>query len=458
MKIVLFVPDSNDLTHLHPSPGLTKFSAHLPLGVLYLAAAVEAAGHEVIIIDNFLEGMPEDTAVERIIAERPDCVGVSAAILNIWQGFSIAGKLKSAAPEILSVFGGPQPTIDPMGTITREGIDCVVVGEGERAFVDLLEASEAGAGCLAETPGVFSKRPDGAVSKARPPEPVADLSECRWPARHLVDISRYVRTGKGLLAYPVDVVSTSRGCPFTCAFCSSAPLWNRRYRIRTAADVVDEMEFMMREHGTRGFYFREDNFTVSKKHVLGICEEILRRRLDVVWECESRVDTLPRDVMARMVEAGLRAIWCGVESGSQRILDIVHKGIKVSQILQFYKDAHELGLHTGASFMVGIPGETEEDAWKTFELAKEIYAGHTTFASYLAFPGSELYEQVRKDGLYSHSWESILFVDTPSLDHERVLELERAFTARLRSHRMLKHPVQTVCRAVLRRVNQRRHA
>ena len=153
MKVVLVVPDSVDLWDVHPARTLRKAEPRLPLGVLYVAAAAEQAGHEVVVLDNFLDAMSEEDLLAKILDERPDCVGFSCAILNIWQAFALAAELKRESPETLTVFGGPQPTIDPEGTVSRQGVDCVVCGEGESAFVEMLDALGSGREALVNEPG-----------------------------------------------------------------------------------------------------------------------------------------------------------------------------------------------------------------------------------------------------------------------------------------------------------------
>lgn len=458
MKIFLVVPDSVNLFDVHPARTLRKAANQVPLGLLYVAAAVEKAGHEIVIIDNYLEEMSLNDLVNRIVSERPDCVGFSATILNIWQGLSAAKLIKAELPSCLIVFGGPQATIDPYGTVDKPGVDCVIRGEGEWVFTQLLEAYAGNKETIAELPGILFKQPNGKVIESNLPKELHKLSELPSPARHLIDIKRYERVGAGLLMVPVDILATSRGCSFRCAFCSSAEYWNRKYRTRPPEDVVDEMEFMAGEYGTKGFYFREDNFTLNKKHVLGICNEIKRRGLNFIWECESRVDTLNREVMARMIEAGCRFIWCGVESGSQRILDFLCKGITVEQIRNFYSTAHELGFRTGAGFMIGVPGETEEDIQKSVQLAKEIDADYTGFLSYIAFPGSPLYKKVRKEELFSLTWESICFVESEHLSRKRILELEIELNRKFRLRTALRHPLHSFSSAIQARMNRKLHS
>jgi anaerobic magnesium-protoporphyrin IX monomethyl ester cyclase len=452
VKIALVVPDSVDLSDVYPARTLRKMGGQPPLGLLYVAAAAEAARHEVIIFDNYLDGASLEDLTERVLSVKPDCVGISATIMNIWQGFDLASLIKAEEPTVLTVFGGPQPTIDPFGTIQREGVDCVILGEGEQAFVELLQAYGRDARVPTGARGIVSKRPDGRVVEGPAPAAIPSLSGMARPARHLVNLSRYGRFACGLFIHPVDVIATSRGCSFRCAFCSSAEYWNRKYRTRPAAEVVDEMEYMTQAYGTRGFYFREDNFTLNRQHVLGICSEIQRRDLKVVWACESRVDTLPRETMARMVDAGCRYIWCGVESGSQRILDSICKGISVEQVRAFYRNAREIGVRTGASFMVGIPGETEQDVQRSVDLAKEIRADHLFFSCYVAYPGSPLYRHVCQDGLYSGGWATIRFVETEHLSGARVLELERELNMQLRWHRVIHRPIRSISSAIQSRL------
>ena len=276
------------------------------------------------------------------------------------------------------------------------------------------------------------------------PDPIADLDGLPDPDWSLVDQRKYDRFGSNLEVDPVYVVTSSRGCAYRCAFCGTAD-WNKRYRTRSVKRVVREIEELVAVHGARGIYFREDNFTLNKRHVLEFCEGMLERGVPVVWECESRVNSLDRAMLTYMYEAGCRGIWCGVESGSQRVLDEIRKGTRVEDALEFYRNCEQIGIKTGALFMLGLPGETEADVWMSYRHAIELAPNWCAFQAYVAIPRCELYDRVVAEGLWIREWHGIDEVETRELTRERIRSLEKelniryARESRNREHRRERH-------------------
>ena len=229
-------------------------------------------------------------------------------------------------------------------------------------------------------------------------------------------------------------MTTSRGCPFSCSFCSSKIFWKNRYYKRTPKFVVDEIEKLIFEYGSKGIYFREDNFTVDKKHVIGICDEIISRNIKIEWECESRVDTIDRDVLKRMKEAGCTAIWCGVESGCQKTLDSIKKGYSLSDVRRFVKWCNELNIEIGTCYMLGFPDETIEDIRETFNFAKTLEVKWSSFATYFGFPLSELYEELLRNSLWEDKWEDVYIARNKQLTSAQLYYLEAAMNRDIRKY------------------------
>jgi len=192
---------------------------------------------------------------------------------------------------------------------------------------------------------------------------------------------------------------------------------------------MDEIEKLIFTYGARGIYFREDNFTVDKKRVTSICEEITQRGLDISWVCESRVDLINRKILKTMHDAGCETIWFGMESGSQGILDHIKKDITIDQIEKASKLCKEIGIKFGTSFMIGIPGETLNDMEKTFELAKRIKPDFNWFNIFIGIPSSPLYDEVINNKQYSHIDENYnVFVETDEFNREMMEVLLERFS------------------------------
>ncbi len=299
-------------------------------------------------------------------------------------------------------------------------IDFVVRNEGEITLHELLK--ELGNGRkVSKIKGLTFKKGKNIINTEQRPF-IEDLDTLPFPARHLVDMSMYGRRQMFFNCFPLDVVSTSRGCPFDCHFCSSDRyMFYRTYRFRSAKNVVDEIELMIEKYGSKGLYFREDIFTVDKKRLFEVCDEMKRRKIDVPWLCESRIDTVSKEKLKKMKSAGCQAVWFGVESGSQKVLDYINKGITISQIEDAFRNCKELGITTGAAFVIGFPIDTVEDVNKSLELARKIRSDYTWPRIYIGSPRSPIYDEVIQKKYYraGYEWEGYVAVETSELTIEK---------------------------------------
>ncbi|GAH48998.1 unnamed protein product, partial [marine sediment metagenome] len=209
-------------------------------------------------------------------------------------------------------------------------------------------------------------------------------------------------------------------------FCSNNVVFGRKYRFRSSESIVNEIELLINEYNAKGIYFREDLFTVNEKRVMALCDEIRKRGLDFDWECESRVDTINEEMLTAMKGSGCKLIWFGVESGSQRILDDLNKQITLSQIREAYRLCQRVGIKAGASFMIGVPGETIDDIQNTIALAEELKPEFAWFNIFTGYPTSPLYEYVKKNKLYDKEINhGILIVKTNEFDRRKLEKIQR---------------------------------
>jgi len=413
--VLVICPPEPDLCKEFKTIVLKPYIGEVPMGVLYLAGQLEEASFQSIIFDLTVDPRPTDEFLEELDQLDPLLVGFSVTLLNVRFTNELACRFKSKRPDIPIIYGGPHVTILPQKHADYDFVDFVVTNEGELALVELAKQVQRG-GINAR----FSH--DKKIIEGQHP----NFDELALPARHLVDIGRYRRRGQVMDVSPTDIVCTSRGCPFNCAFCSSKTIWHQKYYMRSPEKVVDEIEFLMREYGTKGIYFREDNFTVNRQHVFGMCDQIKRRNLDIRWECESRVDTVTKDMLVAMKEAGCSGIWCGVESGSPRILKKIRKGFTIDKVLSFYEWCRELDIPTHAMFMLGFSGETPDDLRATYELALKLPTNRVQFATYCGFPGSEMYDEIKGGELVVAQWEDLLISRNEYFTQEQLYELEAA--------------------------------
>lgn len=354
-----------------------------PLGLGSLISVLRARGHRVWFRDHYLT---PDSAIQEGFLEREniDFFGVYVNTICLRQALALvdqaeerrrqgkwAGKL---------VAGGPQTSV-ALHTIPAF-IDFVVQGEGEEAIIDIVEGRTTGRlicrGKLKDIDSLPFQPWDIFTAMAY------DFS-CPW-----IDLK------------PVYTLNTSRGCPFNCSFCSVGSLWGRQYTYFSADRVVAEIDFLVRHHQAQGIYFREDNFTLNLGRTAAFCQLLIKKGLTLPWACETRVDNLTEDMLALMARAGCRAFYLGIESGSQRMLDLLNKNINLDQVAQAVAWCKKYGIKTYFSLITGIPGETYRDFRLTRKLLRDIRPSAYGFNVYVGLADSPLYRYVRQNRLFEY--------------------------------------------------------
>lgn len=417
MKIALVYPDAVDVSGKYHVNTLSKYQTMAPLGIMYLAAILEQEGHKAKIYDNALYEHSTQELVELILKDQPDAVCFSTTFKNIQNARAAAKKLKSKRKGLPIIFGGPQVSYFPEEEIKHGFIDIIILGEAEHLLPEIIAQG------LKDRSGIVG-----------PAEPVQDLDSLPYPAWHLWDIETYKKKWPNI---PVFSMVTSRGCPYHCTFCS-LPDHCRKYRTRDPVKVVDELEFLVKRYNARTVAFMEDNFALNRDRVSRICDEIIKRDLKVRWTCDTRVNNVTFDLLKKMKAAGLQTVLFGVESGSQKTLDWLKKGITLDQVRATFAWCQQLGIKTFASFMIGIPGETKADIFNTFDFMCSIKPAQTSFQTYVAIPGSELYDYVKQKKLYSAVWETALIVSTKELPRSEAAKMEKELTLRTKLYQLFR--------------------
>ena len=206
-----------------------------------------------------------------------------------------------------------------------------------------------------------------------------------------------------------SIVST-RGCPFHCAFCATPYIAGKKYRARSSKNVVDEIQHIVEEYDMHAFEFVDDLFTLDKKRVEDICDEIIKRELSVAWSCSSRADTVTPEVLSKMAEAGCQCIFYGIESGCQRVLNLMRKGENLQQIADAVRWTRNVGIKTWGFFILGFPGETRQELEMTIRFAGGIELDFAEFFIISAFPGSPIYETAQKGNmLIANNWSDVAY-------------------------------------------------
>ena len=385
MKVTLVNPPYPLKAHSHPP--------FIPLGIAYLGAVAEKAGHEVNVIDCQAEKLDYSSFRQKLSQITPDVVGVTATTLLYSSAKQIISIAKEIHPDCKTMLGGAHASFwDENALKECPSLDVVVRREGEATFLELLDRLKSKEGFTGVLGSTF-RREDGAIVRNEDRPFIENLDDLPFPAYHLLPLSAFHRMGKTI--FPL---TTSRGCVYWCDFCSTVRMFGKGYRMRSPQNVVEEMEKLHKTYGESQFTFYDDAFTVNHDHTRQLCQELKNRKLYVNWDCETRVDMVNRDLLQTMHDAGCMAVWFGVESGSQSILGKMNKKIKTEQTKEAFKIAHEVGLMTIASTVIGFPGETEETAWETINFIKKLNPDDIGFYVATPYPGTPMYDQVSQKG------------------------------------------------------------
>jgi len=369
-----------------------------PLGLGYIAAALQKHGAEVELVDcTFLK---PSQAIERIARFQPQIIGFYCMFSMKKTAFELAQTLRNQlSGNCLFVVGGPLPSWAPEGFL---GVfDVVAVGEGEETMVELAQ-SVAERKSLSNVKGLIY--PDGRRIAATPPRPfIENLDSLAFPARRLFDNAAYKKYYQTQFGYTTTSMITSRGCPFSCDFCSR-PIFGADMRTRSVGNIVDEVEEIA-GLGYERVWFADDCFTLNRRHLLEVCGELVRRRSGVDWECLSRVDTMDAETAAAMKQAGCIRVFFGIESGNDNVLGIMNKHITTAQAQRAVHTAKSAGLKTGAFFILGYPGETDQTVLDTIRFASALPLDYLSFTMPYPIPGTPLYERVKGGGVSIGDWE-----------------------------------------------------
>jgi len=394
MKVCLINPPYRRSIFAPLPRQLEEASGKYPsLGLGYLAAVLERDGHVVDYIDMDALDMGHE-ALEGIIKKlSPDVMGITCTSSTLAQVKEVAKVVRSISPNCFIVVGGSHLGIYPEETLRSELFDAGIQGEGEGAILDLMRTLENDKD-LSNVRGAIYRH-SGKVIVNEPALPIMNLDELPFPSYHLMPMDRYYCPTA--VRHPFMTMISSRGCPFNCFFCHRAS-HNRLYRKRNPVKVVDEIEYLVNKYAIGEILFQDEEFTLDKKHVIGICNEIIRRKLNILWDCKSRVDTVDREMLFKMRAAGCDRIHYGVESGDQKILNVLRKGITLDQVRRTLELTKEAGITILAYFMIGTPGESLESIRRTIEFSKELDPEYAQYAITTAFPGTDLYKFAMENG------------------------------------------------------------
>jgi len=402
-----------------------------PIGIFYIGAMLLENGYDVEILNWYNINKQPEKISQTLKEKKPDIIGFSVLHANRWGAIEIAQTAKKMLPEVKIVFGGIGPTFLWKHFLTHfKEIDYCVLGEGEYNFLNLVKSIEKKEDPSGNQKGIAFRQGD-TIIKTEDDLPIEPLDDLPNPAKY----------------FTYQHVTTTRGCPGKCTFCGSPQLWGQRVRFHSSDYFVHQLE-LLHNKGVNFFFFSDDTFMLKKNRVIEICKKILQKNLPISWAAISRVDLVNEEILYWMRKAGCTQISYGVESGSEKIRNLLNKNIKREQIKRAFDLTTKYGILTRAYFIYGSPGENWSTIQDTIDLIAEIKPLSAIFYILDLFPGTALYRDYQKhSGLSDDVWmkriEDIMYFETdPQLSKDQIL----AFGEKLRTefHKMLPDFVNSI--------------
>jgi radical SAM superfamily enzyme YgiQ (UPF0313 family) len=392
------------ITLLNPRLKTWSPNAYVPLGLAYIAAALEQAGHDVDIIDLNVHRV-KNRRLQQLVSNS-DIVGITGMITEFHAIAELAGMVKAASPRTRVIIGGPLATALPDKLLKESGADFIVFGEGETTVINLVAAIESGSD-YSNIRGIAYLL-DGDIKTTEPAEPIADLDAVPFPARHRLDMKRYIKDHFQSFGIKIEgfgrIRSTnlvsSRGCPYNCTFCFK-DMWGHKWRGRSPENIIREMEAVHESYQVNGFFFNDDTFVLDRNRIFEFCRKLKAKQLKIVWYCNGRVNLMTGEMLSAMYDAGCRGIAYGIESGNQQILDSMKKNETLEQVRDVVAWTKKAGIHVTGYFMLGNLGETKATIRETMEFARELALDYHSFSLTTPIPGTELYNSALDAGLIS---------------------------------------------------------
>ncbi|MFH1711038.1 MAG: radical SAM protein [Nanoarchaeota archaeon] len=445
------------------SNNVRQIGLKFPLGLMYMASILEKSNFKVKILDCPLYykkkrdiggdkvriGLFPEEITKTVLDFQPDIVGVSCAYSaferDSFETISIVKKAeKKLGKKILIVVGGAHVSSNPKYVLRNKEIGIAVIGEGEETMLEIAENNRKGKS-LIKIKGTAVNSNKIIINERR--EPIKNI-DTLTPAWHLINMNSYFahpdNSRATLRKNSVDII-TSRGCPGNCVFCSIHTVWGRKWRGRQAKNVVDEIELLVKKYGAKQFRIQDDNLTLDKKRTIEICDEIIKRKLDIRWDTPNGIAvwTLDEEVLRKMKQAGCYRVTFGVESGSKNTQKYIRKLINSNKIHNLIDTCHKLGIWVCATFIIGFPYEKKQDILETENFIRNSRINFPFIYVAQPYPGTDMYNDFVKEKLMKDIKETSNICDSKydtlnfSHDHlnkKRMRILKKFYLARLVSY------------------------
>jgi len=394
-----------------------------PIGITMIGGYLKSKGINVKIIDGELLKWNNEKIESELKKDKPDIVGVTSITYNRFEALDMLKRVKKLG--IKTVYGGVHATFLYNDLMMRYPfIDIICIGEGEETMLEICQNKE-----LKSIKGIIYRK-DNKIFLNNKREFIKNIDNLP-PGWDLLAMEKYQYYG----------IFASRGCPFNCNFCASPKLWERKLRTRSAKKVVDEIEYLIKKYGKKKVHIKDDTFTARKKWAHEVCDEIIKRKLNIQWECLGRIDTVDLKLLKKLKNAGCVMIEYGIESGNNKILNSINKMITTKDIIKAIELTKKANLNYTAFFILGHPGETKKSINETFEFAWKIRPLSLSFCPLDIFPGTQIYyESLKNHKLNNFSWNDKKFknlqgqnvprYENPELDEKKLEEYSKKFYAR----------------------------
>ena len=398
-----------------------------PLGMLYIATYLRENGVDVSIIDEAAQGYSLKGTVDWVKQENPDILGFSTCSSSGRKAALIAEKVKQENPNIVTVFGNFFATFNAERILKKYPfVDIIIRGEGEQTSLELAKCLEKN-GDLKKVLGI-NFRNNGQIISTPDRPLIKDIDSLPFPDREMLDVE-YHNTTAGLVVAPKKFSSfvTSRGCVFRCRFCGCRRLARNLWRSRSVDNIMEELH-LLSSQGYKQFLFVDDNFTLNPKRVIQLCQRLKKEKVDIEFFAEGRVDNCPQDMLQEMVRANCRMIYFGIENATQKVLDYYDKRTTPQQAEDASRKARKAGIDViVASFILGAPNETRKEIQHTLNFAQKIRVDIPQFNILATFPGTDIWEELKIQGLVDEEkhWETGVLVPEVSPDAVPAQEIEQ---------------------------------
>jgi radical SAM superfamily enzyme YgiQ (UPF0313 family) len=403
----------------------------VPISLPMIAGALEAKKHQVNLLDCIANDVDVEGLKKAIRDYDPQFVLFNMSTATSSSDVEVINMMRSLTKAHFTVIGNHATSL-PEEVLNDSGLDSVIRREPELTAQDLVDALEKGRG-LGEVLGISFKDKDGTVVHNEDRPFNENLDDLPFAARHLLDNARYTLP---VINEPYTLIITSRGCPYSCIYCTAYQYYGKKVRLRSAENVVDEMQECLEKHGLRNFTMWSDTFNQNRKFVMEVCGELKKRGLEkkIRWMANSRVDHVDPEVLREMRSSGCIGVSYGVESGVEEILKNMKKGATAEQARIAVKQTKEAGIEVLTHIIFGLPGETIETINETIKYVKELDPDYAQFYCAIPFPKTELEEMGKKNGWISTDDYAKYELNQPILNLPG-LSMEQLQEARKRAYR-----------------------